>query len=104
MHYPTIHMPSGRTMGGGGDTNSMAAMVLAFLGGALLGMVVGKKKTLMMTRGEGMEGMGMGGRMPMWKHHHHDFGQSACRMRHGSQTPAAPGAVGEGHGERDEGE
>lgn len=111
MQYPTIQMPSGRTWGGQ-ETNgplNFGWALAAFLGGAMFGMMAGKKKAMMAShmRGQGGMGPGMGaggGGMPMWKHHHHGFGQSACHMKHQMSEPAAPGAQGEKPHERDDGE
>lgn len=110
MHYPTMHMPWQRQSWTGSETNGWMALtwaLLAFFGGALLGMTVGKKKGFMLSRmmgaGGGMGG-GTGGGMPLWKHHHHGYGQPSCHMRHETTGTVAPGAVDEKPHERDEGE
>lgn len=75
---------------------AIAGMITAFAGGTLLGML-GSKKGMMMHQGE----QGHGWRM--MKHHHHGFGESACRMEHGGSEMAAPGAKND-QSERNEGE
>jgi hypothetical protein len=71
---------------------AIAGIAAAFGGGAILGMLGGKKMAV------ARDGEGGGG------HHHHGFGDPGCRMRHTDQEPAAPGATDEKRGERDEGE
>lgn len=103
MHYPTMNMPW-RHSWRDSETDSWMALtwaLLAFVGGAMFGMMAGKKK---MMSHEMMGSWGMSGRMPMWKHHHHDFGGLACRAKHEMMQPVAPGATGERSEERNEGE
>lgn len=73
---------------------AVLGMLAAFAGGTLLGMF-GTKKTI--ANESGSEGW------RMMKHHHHGFGDSACRQKHGEHQMAAPGARGD-QGERNEGE
>lgn len=106
MQYPTIHMAGRPQDWAERETNTWMAMtwaLLAFIGGAMVGMMAGKKG-LRMTGGTGRAEGGSG--MPMWKHHHHGFGQPSCHMKHetGMRGQAAPGAGGAQEKERDEGE
>lgn len=106
MHYPTMHMPWQRQSWGGSETNGWMALtwaLLAFFGGTMLGVMMGKKKGFMMSRMMSTSG-GTGGGMPVWKHHHHGYGQPSCHMRHQMTEPVAPGAADEKPHERDEGE
>lgn len=64
---------------------AVIGMIAAFAGGALIGMF-GTKKTLATSTESGE-------RWRMMKHHHHGFGEGACRHKHGESGMAAPGAT-----------
>lgn len=75
---------------------ALGGMFAAFMSGALLGMIGGKKVAMHAGDEHAMWGQRWHG-----GHHHHGFGSPPCRAMH---EMAAPGAMEERAAERNEGE